>query len=328
MVAKRHAVDTSATTPEDLHKFLEEWMTTIGTRDIWRHTENVDLLWAAGSSINLKLVIDPYLHVMMNSLVAVDPTGNPSKVALREGILMSHAKMPCLFHRGTAFNCAGLIADRIRRVCSKYRFMAGDAGRLRQTMQRADGNQKRIIEAVVCKLNIGHHPDTPVKKCGPPGDPIDELEAFLSDVSPPADKGPAPGPRATSTALVHVGPVSPKPVRCIDLTENDGTLEGELRELAEFADGASGDGSGTAIVPISGAESANLPAPIADLAADLLLMDSPDIRSGGISRALPKPSKAKTGAAAKGKTAKKSPSPPQSPNSSREGFLNVRCTRS
>ena len=66
---------------------LECWMQKVMSRDIYRRTQCVDTYWTAGSSLDVKLLTDPYVHELMVLLVAQYPSMNIKKTLLRDSIL-------------------------------------------------------------------------------------------------------------------------------------------------------------------------------------------------------------------------------------------------
>ena len=118
-------------------KHIQKWMKSVASRDLFHMTSCVESYWTAGSSLDINLLTDPYIHELMMVIVAVDPTLDPKKSTLRDAILECHKEKPCLFHLGTAFSVATTVAERIRKVTGKYRFMRNNAHRFRQTCTRA-----------------------------------------------------------------------------------------------------------------------------------------------------------------------------------------------
>lgn len=294
-------------------------MANIDTRDMWHVLTCVDRLWNKGSSLNPELLAQPYVHALMLRIVAEDPELNPSKVSLREGILRCHNEAPCLFHLGTAFHVAGLIADRIRKVTSKYRFMRSNSDRLKQLLKRASPQQQERINAVASKMQVlDDSLETPEKSmmC-PRHSAIADLESFLDgnadpvgggssvamvcshdDAEEPPDEvhdhdGSASG--GSSGALVPVTPARKHRVACYDLT-HDATVDDEVRELEEFTGGPSTEH----VHPPTRRD-------IAELEGDLLMLDGAAAPPPRSSRALPKATKKRVQAPGDKQKAKPSP---------------------
>ena len=102
---------------------FESWMTEVCSRDMHRMTNIVDARWAAGSGIDVLLLTDPFVHALANRIPDLCPDMRPSKTSMREAVLECHVgeNGPCLFHLGTACAVATQVAERIRKVCAKYR---------------------------------------------------------------------------------------------------------------------------------------------------------------------------------------------------------------
>lgn len=86
--------------PDMLEGVFETWMKRVMPRDIYRHTQCVEKYWAHGSSCDVNLLTDPYVHELMLLLVELAPSMEIKKTALRESILRCHKKKSLLVSPG------------------------------------------------------------------------------------------------------------------------------------------------------------------------------------------------------------------------------------
>ena len=164
---------------------LEKWMAETNSRNLYKQTEIVDLLWKSGSGVDVNLLADPFIYALAAVVVQADPTLRPHKADLRNSLIRCHCsdKGPCLFHLGTLSEVASRIAERIMKVCGKYRFLKRDTQRMKQVCARANHIQRHRIVAIVAEVKDSVM-TVALPKPHTTGSAIDDLEAFLSDVSP------------------------------------------------------------------------------------------------------------------------------------------------
>ena len=129
-------------------------MTEVNSRDMHRMTNIVDARWAAGSGIDVLLLTDPFVHALANRIPDLCPDMRPSKTSMREAVLECHVgeNGPCLFHLGSACAVATQVAERIRKVCSKCRFLKREAARLNQVCTRSGPVERERILTVTSKI--------------------------------------------------------------------------------------------------------------------------------------------------------------------------------
>ena len=296
---------------------IDKWLKRVGCRDIFRITSCVETYWTAGSSLDPNLLADPYMHELMLIIVEVSPSMSVKKTDLRDAIILSHKNSPCLFHLGTAHKVATTIAERIRKVLAKYRFLRKDETRFKQTLARAgNGIQKERLLAVLAKMELDECIDEKNNERPVRLDPIADLENFLSEASPRSQglddtRSPTETPSRgmSSAAVVPARRASAKCV-VIDLLgeETDPfptpdsvklAIAEQLCELEQFAGPAADDHS----PPVSAA--------VAELEAELMLMNPQDIPKPGCSRSLPKAMKTNNNKKAMAATSKTNESPEQ-----------------